>query len=195
MRTVTTGDRVEILGIVGSLRRKSFNRMLLNSALELLPRDAVMEVVDISDLPFFNQDFENNPPELVRELKRKIRQSDALLFSTPEYNFSISGVLKNSIEWASRPKGDNSFDGKTAAVMSASTGMVGGERAQLHLRQILLDLNVYVVAKPEVLVSFADRKFDANGKLVDPDARMFLQKLLGNLVTLTRKLQPRRELA
>lgn len=192
---MTTGERIDILGIAGSLRKGSFNKALLNSAFELLPRDAVMEIFDISCLPFFNQDLERNPPEVVRQFKHRIRRADAILFSTPEYNFSFSGVLKNSMEWASRPKGDNSFDGKTAALMSASTGMVGGARAQLHLRQVLLDLNVYAVTKPEVIVTFAEKKFDASGKLIDPDARSYLQQLLVNLVSLTRKLQPRKEYA
>jgi chromate reductase len=188
---MTTDERIDILGIAGSLRKGSFNKALLNSAFELLPRDAVLEIFDISHLPFFNQDFEKNPPEVVRQFKRRVRKADAILFSTPEYNFSFSGVLKNSLEWASRPRGENSFDGKTAALMSASTGMVGGARAQLHLRQVLLDLNVYTVTKPEVIVTFAEKKFDADGKLTDPDARKFLQQLLNNLVELTRKLQTR----
>jgi chromate reductase len=192
-RAMINDERIAILGIAGSLRKNSFNKALLDSAFELLPRDAVMETFDISSLPFFNQDLEGNPPEVVRQFKHKIEQADAILFSTPEYNFSIPGVLKNSIEWASRPRGDNSFGGKTAAMMSASTGMIGGARAQLHLRQVLVDVNVYVVTKPEVIVTFADKKFDANGKLVDPDARKFLQQLLENLVSLTRKLQRREE--
>jgi chromate reductase len=186
-------ERIAILGIAGSLRKDSFNRALLSSAFELLPRGATLEIFDISLLPFFNQDLEGDPPEVVGRFKRKIKEVDAILFSTPEYNFSIPGVLKNSIEWASRPRGDNSFDGKTAALMSASTGMVGGARAQLHLRQVLLDVNVYVVTKPEVIVTFAEKKFDANGRLVDPDARKFLQQLLENLVSLTKRLQGREE--
>jgi chromate reductase len=190
---MTTSGKIDILGIAGSLRKGSFNKALLSSALELLPRDAVLEIFDISCLPFFNQDLEGNPPEVVRQFKQRVRQTDAILLSTPEYNFSISGVLKNSIEWASRPKGDNSFAGKTAAVMSASTSMIGGARAQLHLRQILLDLNVYTVTKPEVIVTFAEKKFDARGRLVDPDARKFLQQLLENLVSLTRRLQTKDE--
>ena len=188
------GDgRVRILGIAGSVRKKSFNKALLRSAFDVLPEDAVIEIFDISEIPFFNQDLEQHPPEIVRQFKNKIRQADAILFATPEYNFSIPGVLKNSIEWGSRPKGDNAWQGKTAALMSAATGMIGGERAQLHLRQVLLDLNMYAVNKPEVLVSFAERKFDADGRLLDPDAKKFLRELLENLVSLTRKLQRGRE--
>ena len=190
---MATGERIDILGVAGSLRKNSFNRALLNSAFDLLPNGAVMDTFDISRLPFFNQDLEGNPPEVVREFKHRIREADAILFSTPEYNFSISGVLKNSIEWASRPKGDNAFDGKAAAVMSASTGMIGGERAQLHLRQMLLNLNVYAVTGPEVIVAFAERKFDVGGRLVDPDARRFLRQLLDNLVALARNFRQHRK--
>lgn len=187
--SVTDDLTVHILGIAGSLRKGSFNKALLKSAFELLPKDTVLEIVDISGIPFFNQDLEQNPPEIVKQFKSKIKRSDAILFATPEYNFSVPGVLKNSIEWASRPKDDNAFLGKTAAIMSASISMLGGIRAQLHLRQILLDVNVYSVIKPEVIVTFAEKKFDANGKLVDPDSRKFLSQLLQNLVSLTRKLR------
>lgn len=137
---------------------------------------------DISQIPPFNQDEENNPPQVVKDLKRKIRESDAILFATPEYNRSIPGVLKNAIDWASRPYMDNSFNGKVAAIMSASIGMLGGALAHYHLKQILSFLNVNVVTGPEVFVSFAQQKFDENGNLVDENSKKFISQLLTNLV-------------
>ena len=119
----------------------------------------------------FNSDLESSPPEPVKQFKQKIKAADAILIVTPEYNYSVPGVLKNAINWASRPYGDNAFDSKPVAIMSASTGMLGGARAQYHLRQSLIFLNMRPVNKPEVFVTFAPQKFDANGKLIDEKTR------------------------
>jgi len=119
-------DLINILGFAGSLRKGSYNRSLLRAAAELVPKDARLEVFDLEGIPPFNQDLETQMPEKVKEFKAKIRATDAILMATPEYNYSIPGVLKNAIDWASRPPGDNSFAGKPVAIMSASGGYARG---------------------------------------------------------------------
>lgn len=155
----------------------------------MLPNDAILEIFDLADIPPFNQDIEMDMSPKVKEFKSKIREVDAILIATPEYNYSVPGVLKNAIDWASRPYGDNSFDGKPVALMSASPGMLGGVRAQYHLRQSFVYLNMYPVNGPDVIVNFAQQKFDANGKLVDDNSKTFLGHLLQNLVNWTRRLK------
>src|SRR5690554_5490340 len=132
-------DKIRILGIAGSLRSQSFNRAALREATKLVPENAEIEIFELTgDIPGFNQDDENNPPEKIAELKRKIREADAILFVTPEYNYSVPGILKNVIDWASRPYGDNAFSGKPAAIMGASIGNIATARAQYHLRQMFV---------------------------------------------------------
>ena len=160
-------DKLNILGFAGSLRRGSYNKSLLRAAADLLPEDLTLEIFDIDGIPAFNQDIEGDMSLKVKEFKSKVREADALLIATPEYNYSVPGVLKNAIDWASRPYGDNPFDGKPAAIMSASIGMLGGARAQYRLRQTFVFLNMYPVNGPEVIVTFAQDKFDENGNLVD----------------------------
>ena len=179
---------VTILGFAGSLRKDSYNKSLLRAAAELVPKDARIEVFDLEGIPVFNQDFENQPPEKVKEFKRKIRAADAILIATPEYNYSIPGILKNAIDWASRPYPDNAFDGKPVAIMGASIGMLGTARAQYHLRQCFVFLNMYPVNKPEVMVAFAPEKFDENGNLKDEQTKNRVAGLLEALVEWTRKL-------
>ncbi|MEM3716478.1 MAG: NAD(P)H-dependent oxidoreductase [Candidatus Bathyarchaeia archaeon] len=178
-----------IVGFAGSLRKSSYNKMLLRAALNLLPKDAKLEILDLEGLPLFNQDLEYDMPETVKRFKSKIKEADALLIATPEYNSSMPGVLKNALDWASRPYEDNSLDGKPVAIMGASIGMLGGARAQTHLRQILSSLNAYVVNKPEVVVNFANEKFDAESKLKDERAKAYIRQLLENLVKLTEMLK------
>jgi len=136
---------IRILGIGGSLRRGSYNRAAVRAAIELAPKGATVETFELDDIPPFNQDEEQNPPGKVTELKRRIRDADAILFVTPEYNWSVSGVLKNAIDWASRPHGDSAWNGKPAAIMGASTGAMGTAPAQNHLRQILVYLNMFPI--------------------------------------------------
>lgn len=182
-------NSVSILGFAGSLRKSSYNKALVWAAGELIPKDVKLDVFDIDGIPPFNQDFETRMPEKVKEFKARIEAADALLIATPEYNFSIPGVLKNAIDWASRPYGDNSFEGKPVAVMSASMGMFGGVRAQYHLRQIFVSLNMYPINRPEVIVALAPQKIDENGTVTDEITRKFMRELLENLVTWTRKLR------
>ena len=124
------------------------------------------------------------------ELKRRIRAADALLLVTPEYNYSIPGVLKNAIDWASRPSGDNAWSGKPAAIMGASTGAFGTARAQYHLRQVFVFLNVYAVNQPEVMIGNAAERFDAQGNLQDDMSKKLIRQLLQNLVDWTERLRP-----
>ena len=180
---------VIILGIAGSLRRGSYNRALLRIAQPLVPKDARMEVFDLDGIPPYNQDDELNPPERVALFKSRIRAADAILFATPEYNYSVPGVLKNAIDWASRPYGDNAWTGKPVAVMGASVGALGTARAQYHLRQSFVFFNMHPVNQPEVMVSSAAQRFDEQGNLVDQKTKELIGKLLENLVAWTRKLQ------
>ncbi len=180
---------VKILGFAGSLRKNSYSKGLLRAASESLPEGAKLEIFDLEGIPPFNQDLEANMPARVKEFKAKIKAADAILISTPEYNYSVSGVLKNAIDWASRPYGDNSFDGKPVAVMSESIGMLGGSRAQYVLRQSFVFLNMHPVNRPEVMVPFAADKFDANGVLIDKASKGFIKDLLTSLVSWTRELK------
>jgi chromate reductase, NAD(P)H dehydrogenase (quinone) len=181
-------DRMNIVGFAGSLRKGSYNRALLRAAVELAPTEAKIVVIELDGIPVFNADFETAPPEKVKEFKRKLKAADAILIVTPEYNYSIPGVLKNAIDWASRPYGDNSLEGKPVAMMSASTGMLGGARAQYHLRQSFVFLNMFPVNRPEVFVTFAQQKFDASGKLLDEQTKKLIKDLLNNLVAWTRRV-------
>jgi len=178
-----------ILGFAGSLRQGSYNRALLRAALELVPNGTKLKIFELDGIPPFNQDFESSPPEKVREFKREIKAADALLIATPEYNYSIPGVLKNAIDWASRPYGDNAFEGKPVAMMSASIGMLGGARAQYHLRQSFVFLNMHPLNRPEVFVSFAAQKFDDKGTLLDEKAKDLIRELLASLVASSKRLK------
>lgn len=178
----------KILGVAGSLRKESFNRALLREAAQLVPEGAEIEIFELDGIPGYNQDEEKNPPAKIAEFKKKIREADALLFVTPEYNYSVPGVLKNAIDWASRPYGDNAFNGKVAAIMGASIGNIATARAQYHLRQIFVFLDIIAVNQPEVMLGAAADKFDAEGKLTDENAKKFMRQLLENLVSLSKKI-------
>lgn len=176
-------SEIKILGIPGSIRKESYNKMLLRYISKILPLNTKMKIFDgLHLIPIFNQDEETNPPAIVREFKNKISEADALIFATPEYNRSIPGVLKNAIDWASRPYYDNSFKGKIAAIVSASIGMLGGSLAHYHLVQILTYLDVHVINQPEVFISFAKQKFDGQGNLIDETANNLISQLLSKVV-------------
>ena len=179
-------DEIIILGIVGSLRKDSYNHFALKAAQELVPDGAVLSLVELHGIPVFNQDTEMTLPAAVLEFKRRILAADAILFATPEYNYSVSGVLKNAIDWASRPYGESAWTGKPAAMMGASTGNLGTARAQYHLRQILVTLDMPVVNQPEVMIGNASQRFDQDGRLTDEPTRQYIQKLLGALVQLAK---------
>lgn len=177
-----------ILGILGSLRRDSYNRAALKAAQQLAPEGARVDIFEIDGLPGFNQDDEGDPPAKVVEMKKAIRAADAILFVTPEYNYSVPGVLKNAIDWASRPYGDSAWAGKPVAVMGASVGVLGTARAQYHLRQMFVFLNMYPVNQPEVMIGSAAKRFDESGNLTDETSRKLIQQLLTELVNWTRRL-------
>jgi chromate reductase, NAD(P)H dehydrogenase (quinone) len=178
-----------ILGVCGSLRKQSFNLSALKAAQTLVPADTTLDIYDIAGLPLFNQDEEQAPTPKVTDFKAKIRAADAILFATPEYNYSIPGVLKNAIDCASRPYGDSAWAGKPVALLGASVGAIGTARAQYHLRQCFVFLNMQPVQLPEVLIRECANKFDAQGNLTDDAAKKLIQTLLQNLVTLARKMK------
>jgi chromate reductase len=185
-------DKIKVLGFAGSLRKGSYNKALLRTALEELPEDIELEVFDLAGIPPYDQDLDNDMPEKVLEFKRKIKAADAILIATPEYNYSVPGVLKNAIDWASRPPGDNSWDDKPVAIMSASIGMIAGARAQYHLRQTFVYINMHPVNRPEVMVPFVADKVDASGRVTDEKTREKVKELLVALAAWTRRLNKTR---
>jgi chromate reductase len=182
-------DQIKILGIAGSLRRRSYNKGALRAAQQLCPEGAAIEVFDLDGIPPFNQDEEKNVPAKVSEFKRKIRGADAILLATPEYNYGMPGVLKNAIDWASRPYGDNAWSGKPVALMSAALSMGGGVRAQYQLRQAFVFLNMEAVVQPEVAIASAPERFDKEGNLTDETSKKLVGQLLRNLVDKARLLK------
>jgi chromate reductase, NAD(P)H dehydrogenase (quinone) len=183
-------DTLHVLGISGSLRRASWNTGLLRAAAELLPPGMSFEVFDLAPIPLYNQELDTpeHMPAAVRQLKDRIAAADALLLATPEYNYSVSGVLKNAIDWASRPRQSSPLLGKPAAIASVG-GRFGGVRAQLHLRQIGLELGLQLLGKPELIVPAGWEKFDAAGNLTHDPTRHELRALLEALAAWTARLR------
>jgi chromate reductase len=180
---------MKVLGISGSLRKGSFNSAALRAASELLPDGMTLEIADIGEVPLYNDDVRQQGfPPPVQRLRAQILAADALLFATPEYNYSISGVLKNAIDWASRPP-DPPVIGKPVGIMGATGGLWGTLRAQYHLRQVCVFLNMMPVNKPEVFIAQAQTKFDAAGKLTDQATRDIIGQLLVALRDWTRRLR------
>lgn len=184
-------NQLTILGIAGSLRQGSFNRAALRAAQQLAPADVSLEIFELHEIPAYNQDEETHPPARVVALKERIRTADAILLVTPEYNYSVPGVLKNAIDWASRPYGESAWNGKPVAVMGASIGALGTVRAQSHLRQMFVYLNMHAVNQPEVLIGNAAQRFDEQGNLTDATSADLIRQLLQNLADWTRRLQSR----
>jgi chromate reductase len=182
-------EKFRILGFAGSLRKDSYNKALLRAALELLPEGVELETFDLEGIPPFNQDMEGTPPQKVTDFKAKIRGADALLVATPEYNYSIPGVLKNAIDWASRPYGDSAFQDKPVAFMGASVGMLGTARAQYHLRQCCVFLQMHPVVDTEVMVPFVSDKVDGKGRLTDEKTKDKIKELIESLIIWTKRLK------
>jgi chromate reductase, NAD(P)H dehydrogenase (quinone) len=180
-----------VCGIAGSLRRQSYNRALLRAAQELCPDGMEIRVFDrLADVPLFNEDVEaTGDPEPVRALKRAIDDADALLIATPEYNHGVPGVLKNAIDWASRPPRGSVLQGKPAAIFGASPGITGTARAQTQLRASFVFTQTPALLQPEILVYRAAEKFDAEGRLTHERSREFIARLLGELASWTRRLR------
>lgn len=185
----TMANTFRIFGFAGSLRNGSYNKALLRTAGELLPIDAELETFDLDLIPPFNADLEQQPPEKVKEFKAKIKTADALLIASPEYNYSVPGVLKNALDWGSRPHGDNCFDEKPVAIMGASIGMLGTARAQYHLRQSCVYLNMHPLNRPEVMVPFAQDKIDKDGNVTDEKTRAKIKELIESLAVWARLLK------
>jgi chromate reductase len=179
---------MNVLGISGSLRQASYNTMALRAAQKLAPEGMRIEIADISTIPLYNDDVRAaGYPDSVAQLKERVRAADAVLLVTPEYNFSIPGVLKNTLDWLSRPPAPP-FDGKPVAIMGASPGMLGTARVQYHLRQVLLFLNTFTVNKPEVFINQAAAKFSAEGELTDAATAQMITELLVALQKLKQRI-------
>jgi chromate reductase len=185
-----SAGRFQILGIAGSLRRASYNRALLRAAQQVAPDGVDIRTFDLLPIPLFNEDVEAaGDPEPVGELKAQIRAADALLIACPEYNYSVPGVLKNAVDWASRPPRDSALQHKPIALMGASPGAFGTVRSQLALRQTFLFTRSYVLPEPELYVSAAHEKFDPDGNLRDDQIRQRIRTLLEALVAWSRRLR------
>ncbi len=181
-------DSFQILGLAGSLRRASFNRGLIRAAKDLAPRGVSVESYEqLEKIPFFNRDVEDgDDPAPVRELKEKIREADAVLIATPEYDYAIPGVLVNALDWALRSRyGATPFGRKPVGIVGASPGRTGTARGQMVLRQILLHAPAYVMPEPQMLVSDARERFDENGELIDEETRKRMQRFIEALVEWT----------
>jgi chromate reductase, NAD(P)H dehydrogenase (quinone) len=179
--------QINVLGFAGSLREGSYNKAALRAAVELAPAGMSIATFDLGPIPLYNEDVKQQGfPPPVQEFREKIRAADALLIVTPEYNYSIPGVLKNAIDWASRPP-DQPFEGKPIAIMGASPGRLGTARAQYHLRQCFVFLNGLVLNKPEVMIAGAAQMFDDRLRLSDETTREFVGKLLVSLAEWTRR--------
>lgn len=180
---------ISILGFAGSLRQGSYNRALLRAAGELLPVGVALETFDLAPIPLYNEDVRKQGfPKSVQDFRERITAADALLIVTPEYNYSIPGILKNAVDWASRPP-DQPLNGKPVALMGATASTWGTVRAQLHLRQVCVYTNMHPLNKPEVLVAHAKEKFDESGKLTDEGTRGFVRDLLEALRDWTLQLR------
>jgi chromate reductase len=173
---MATSRRVAV--VVGSLRKDSLNRKMAKAMASLAPPSLALEIVEIGDLPLYNQDDDAAPPAASAAFKKKIAGADAVVFVTPEYNRSVPGVLKNAIDIASRPYGQSAWDGKPAAVMSVSPGAIGGFGANHHLRQSLVFLNMPTLQQPEAYVGGAGDMFDESGAIKKPDTKQFVEKFL-----------------
>lgn len=179
-------SQYQIAVVVGSLRRDSFNRQLANAVVKLAPPEFSFEQLEIGDLPLYNQDDDRNPADSVKRLKSKIAAAQGLLFVTPEYNRSMPGVLKNAIDHASRPYGQNAWAGKPAGVLGASIGAVGTALAQQHLRNVLAYLDVPTLGQPEAFIQAKEGLFDAAGNIGE-QSRQFLQDWMNAYVAWVRK--------
>jgi chromate reductase len=176
----------KIAVVVGSLRQDSLNRKLAQAVVKLAPSDFTFRQVEIGNLPLYNQDDDANQAESVKQLKTEIREAQGLLFVTPEYNRSIPGVLKNALDQASRPYGQNVWAGKPAGILGASIGVIGTAMAQQHLRNVLAFLDVRALAQPEAFIHAKDGLFDASGN-IGPDSKQFLQDWMDRYIAWVKK--------
>lgn len=177
-------ERLHLLGICGSLRRGSYNRMLLQTVIGMLPDEMTVEPTEIDDIPLYNADLDTaEPPKAVRRFREQIAAADGLLIASPEYNYSVPGGLKNAIDWASRPANNSVLNGKPIAIMGAAGGRFGTVRGQLNWRQVFLSTGSYVMLKPELHVPNSAQTFDANGTLRDESLREFIQTYVDAVIS------------
>ncbi len=182
-------SRLDVLGLCGSLRKGSYNRLALRAAIEFVPAGMTIDTAEIGSIPPYNKDVEDQGfPAPVQVLGAKISAADAVLFVSPEYNYSVPGVLKNAIDWMSRVP-SQPFSGKPVAIMGASQGNIGTARAQYHLRQICVFLNAFPLNRPEVMIARAQEKFDKEGRLTDEMTKKLIQQLLVSLAEWTARLR------
>jgi chromate reductase len=172
----------KIAVVVGSLRKESFNRQLAHAVTSLAPADFTFEFLDIGVLPLYSQEYDADYPEVARRFKQQIEGADALLFVTPEYNRSIPGVLKNALDWGSRPWGTNSWRGKPGAVLGTSPGAIGTALAQQHLRNVLAYLDVALLGQPEMFIKHDASRINEKGEIINDDTRKFLQSFVDTYV-------------
>lgn len=184
---------MHIIGFAGSLRQDSYNRSLLRAAQEVAPEEMKIEIFDLADLPLYNGDVEaGGDPEPVVRFKQAILAADGVLMATPEYNHGVPGVMKNAIDWASRPPRAAALDGKPVALVGASPGITGTARAQSQLRQAFVFTNSYAMPQPEFLLFKAHEKFDGDGRLTDEPTRRFLATFLVAFAAWVERFQPSR---
>jgi len=186
---MSDSGKVSVLGICGSLRKGSFNMAALKAAIALKPPEMNVTVADISQIPLYNEDVRTQGfPPPVETLRRQIKEADGLLFACPEYNYGMTGVLKNAIDWASRPP-DQPFAGKPCALLGAAAGMAGTARAQYDLRRACVFLDMHVLNKPEIFIGQAHTKFDDAGNLTDEAAKGFIRDMMANLASWARRFK------
>ena len=183
-------SQFKICALSGSLRKNSYNTAALRAAQEIAPAGVTIEIADISDLPLYDEDLrhEGSFPEPVKRLRAQIAAADGVLFACPEYNYSVSGPLKNAIDWASRAP-HQPFDYKPFAILGVATGLLGTARGQWHLRQIMVGVNAFGVNNPQVYINNAAQKFDASGRYTDEAGRELIRQLIESLVKLGHKLR------
>jgi chromate reductase len=180
---------IHLIGISGSLRKGSYNTAALYAAQKLLPEGVTMDIADLLPLPMYNPDKEAEGfPLSVRKFQEQVLRADAVVIATPEYDYSIPAALKNAMEWATRPSGFSAFSGKPAAIMGASPGNFGTIRAQMHLRQVCIYANMFLINKPEVFITRAGEKFDQYGNLADEPTRVIIRQMTDALIKLTLRL-------
>ncbi|MCK6516524.1 NAD(P)H-dependent oxidoreductase [Myxococcota bacterium] len=180
---------MNVLGLSGSLRQGSYNTLALRAVQRLAPEGVTLQIAELADIPMYNDDLAKlGMPAAVARLKDQIAHADAVLIATPEYNYSVPGVLKNAIDWVSRPP-EPPLNGKPVAILGASLGMLGTVRAQVHLRQILVFLNTFTLNKPEVFIGAAHTKFNAEGELADEMTKKMLHDQLVALQALWMKVR------
>jgi chromate reductase len=179
---------MKVLAISGSLRKGSYNTMLLHAAQKLAPAGVTITIADISQIPLYNEDVHDaGDPAAVSALKAQIRAADTVLLATPEYSFSLPGVFKNTLDWLARPP-EPPFNGKVVAILGATTSQVGTARAQYHLRQVLQGMGAFTLGKPEIFIREAPTKFSATGELTDAATAKLITELLDALQKLKARL-------